>query len=109
MGNGESALFLPAPALVLRCDRCLSEHGSKLRWCHSGGWPEGASERAVVVKAASASDIGDRILGVTKEFGSGAEACLQDELVGRKSVYPFDEAGKAGGVQAGDVGKPAGG
>jgi hypothetical protein len=62
----------------------------------------------MVVEAASASDIGDRILGVTQEFGSGAEACLQDELVGSKPVDPFDETGKARGVQAGDVGKAGG-
>ena len=62
----------------------------------------------MVVEATGASDIGDRILGVNEEFGSGAETCLQDELVGCKPINPFDETGKAGGVQAGDVGKAAG-
>lgn len=62
----------------------------------------------MVVKATGKGDFGNGIRRIGEELGSDAQACLEDELVGCEAENPFDEPGKAGGLQAGVPGENGG-
>ena len=66
-----------------------------------------AGQCAMVVETTGASDFRNGILRLGEEFGGGAQAGLEDKLVGREAEDPFDEPGKAGVRQAGLPGEDA--